>query len=59
MNLKIAYIYLWFRMHFEFDLVVMKQIFCSFAFFIRFHLFREYNPLGYSAKGNAPDSSKL
>lgn len=47
-------------MHFKFDLVVTEANLFYFALFMKLHLSREYNPLGYSAKGNAaPDSSKL
>lgn len=58
MNLKVAYIYLWFRMRLEFDLVVTEaNLFC---FIHKVALTREYNILGYSAKGKAaPEPSKL
>lgn len=59
-NLKVAYIYLWFRMYLEFDLVVTEANLLLFCFIHKVALTREYNFLGYSAKGKAtPEPSKL
>lgn len=54
MNLKTTYRTLCFRTQFEFELAIseVKIIFC-FALSTDLHSSREYNPLGYSAKGKA------
>lgn len=59
---KLQNIYLCFRMQSEFELAIteVKIMFC-FGLPTKLHSPREYNPLGYSAKGKAApgEPSKL